>query len=260
MAIPKVIHYCWFGGTELPNDVLLCIDSWKRFCPDYKIIRWDESNYDYTKYQYSAEAYAAGKWAFVSDLARLDIVYNYGGFYMDTDVELIKPLDFLLKEKAYMGMEKGRLVATGLGFGAEKGNSIIKSNLDCYTKSSFIKEDGSYILRACPLVTTECLEAFGLERRDIEQDLGEIKIFPSEYFCPQVLYDGTAEIGDNTVSIHHYAATWTTEKEKKKARRRLRIYTFYGRKALRVYDGAVLLKENGLRAFLKRLMEIVKGR
>lgn len=260
MAIPKVIHYCWFGGTKLPDEVLLCINSWKKYCPDYEIIQWDEQNYDYKKYRFSAEAYAAGKWAFVSDVARLDIIYHYGGIYLDTDVELIKPLDFLLKEKGFMGMERGRVVATGLGFGAEKGNKLIKANLECYIHESFLKKDGTYNLKACPIVTTDCLEAYGLERRDSLQDLGEIKIFPSEYFCPQLLYDGSAETTEKTVSIHHYMASWTTEKEKQKAKRRIRIYTFYGKKVLRIYDGIMLLKENGGRAFLKRLLEIIKGK
>ena len=136
--IPKIIHYCWFGGESLPESAIKCINSWKKFCPDYEIIRWDESNYDVTKNVYMKEAYEAKKWGFVPDYARLDIVYNYGGIYMDTDVELLKPLDDLLGCNAYMGVEKPGIVALGLGFGAEKGNSVIGDLLEEYNDKRFI--------------------------------------------------------------------------------------------------------------------------
>ena len=114
MAIPKIIHFMWFGGAELPEKVLKCMESWKRYCPDYEIKRWDESNYDYHQYQYAEEAYAQKKWAFVSDVARLDVVYKYGGIYLDTDVELIKPLDSLLKDIWLLNKVDKLLLALGL--------------------------------------------------------------------------------------------------------------------------------------------------
>ncbi|MBR4241618.1 MAG: hypothetical protein IKR97_05300, partial [Eubacterium sp.] len=104
--IPKKIHYCWFGGNPLPDSVLKCIESWKHFCPDYEIIQWNEENYDINKFQYAKEAHDAKKWAFVSDLARLDIVYNEGGIYLDTDVELIRSLDSLLDNKCFLAIEQ----------------------------------------------------------------------------------------------------------------------------------------------------------
>ena len=119
--IPKIIHYCWFGGTEIPEADQKCMASWRKYCPDYTIMRWDESNYDYTKNQYMREAYEAKKWGFVPDFARLDIVYTYGGIYLDTDVEIIRNIDDLLVNSAYMGFESGgAAVNPGLGFGAEK--------------------------------------------------------------------------------------------------------------------------------------------
>ena len=124
--IPKIIHYCWFGGNEIPENDKKCIESWKKYCPDYKIIRWDESNYDYKKNSYMREAYEAKKWGFVPDYARLDIIYNYGGIYLDTDVELLKSLDEILDCEGFFGFESENLVNLGLGFGAVKGNEIIR--------------------------------------------------------------------------------------------------------------------------------------
>ena len=129
--IPKIIHYCWFGGNELPESVRKCIESWKKYCPDFVIKEWNESNYDVTKLPFMKDAYEAKKYAFVSDYARLDIIYQHGGIYLDTDVELIKPLDDrLLDTTCFMGMETPGTVATGLGFGAIKGHSFIKQNRD----------------------------------------------------------------------------------------------------------------------------------
>lgn len=258
MAIPKIIHYCWFGGSDLPEDVEECIASWKKYCPDYQIIRWDESNYDYNQYRFSREAYESRKWAFVSDVARLDVVFHYGGIYLDTDVELVKPLDCLLSEPAYMGFEQGRSVATGLGFGAEKGNSLIKENLDAYQTMSFVKDNGELNLIACPRITTEILERHGLVRKDEMQKLNGLTVFPTSYFAPMILADGSAELKPETISIHHFAASWTTEQEKQEMQRRRKIYTLFGRNALRVYDGMNLLRTKGFRAFWHRCMEILK--
>jgi len=257
MAIPKVIHYCWFGGADIPENMHRCIDSWKKFCPDYKIVRWDESNYDYKKYKYTEDAYEQKKWAFVSDVARLDVIFQYGGIYLDTDVELIKPLDELLNQGAFMGFEQGRRVNTGLGFGAEKGNLLIKENLEYYKHIEFIKENGELNLVPCPNITTEILELHGLVREDKIQILDGMKIFSSIYFSPMILADGTAELKPETISIHHYAGSWTTENEKRLLYKRRCVYTKYGKVGLSFFDGMVMLKKKGIRAFLSRLAEIV---
>lgn len=258
MAIPKKIHYCWFGGAELPDKIQKCIASWNIYCPDYEIIRWDETNYDYGQYRFTKEAYAAKKWAFVSDVARLDVIYHHGGIYLDTDVELIAPLDRFLEDKAFMGFEQGRVVATGLGFGAEPGNPVIKANLEAYQLMSFIKEDGTYNLKACPVVTTACLENMGLIRKDCKQMLTDITIYPSSVFCPRLLADGTAEIKEDTVSVHHYVASWTTEEDRLYAQARIEIYTKYGKIGLSISDGFALLRTRGIKAFLSRLFEKLK--
>lgn len=125
--IPKIIHYCWFGGGELPQMQKKCIESWKKFCPDYEIKEWNESNYDVHKVPYISEAYDAGKMAFVSDYARLDIIYKHGGIYLDTDVEIIKSLEPLLEHTCFLGAERDGIVATGLGFGAERASLYSKN-------------------------------------------------------------------------------------------------------------------------------------
>ena len=137
--IPKVIHYCWFGGQPLPESALKCIESLRRFCPDYEIKQWSEENYDVNKIQYIKEAYQEKKFAFVTDVARLDIIYSEGGIYLDTDVELIKSLDELLYNSLYLGMERAGRVNTGLGFGAEVNHPIVRDNLELYTDISFFR-------------------------------------------------------------------------------------------------------------------------
>ena len=255
MAIPKIIHYCWFGGTELPIQVKKCMESWQEHCPDYEIVRWDESNFDYKKYAFTKDAYVAKKWAFVSDVARLDVVYQYGGIYLDTDVELLAPLDPFLENAAFMGFEQGRKVATGLGFGAEKGNAVIKANLDAYKEINFVIKDGRVGPISCPIITTAVLEHMGLKNKDVLQKLEGITIYPSSVFCPMLFSDGTADIKPDTVSIHRYESTWTTEEEKQGKKKRERVYTKYGRLGLSAYDGFVLLKDHGIGSFLKRAWE-----
>ena len=133
----KKIHYCWFGGTEIPDKYKSWMESWERFCPDYEIIQWNEDNYDVSKNKYMFQAYSEKKWAFVPDYARLDIIYNHGGIYLDTDVEIIKNFDDLLYTKGFAGFESNDYVAFGLGFGAMKNLPIIKELRDMYDDIEF---------------------------------------------------------------------------------------------------------------------------
>ena len=141
--IPKKIHYFWIGGKSMPEKNKTCVESWKKFCPDYEIIEWNESNYDFSECTYMAQAYEAELWGFVPDYARLDIICREGGIYLDTDVELLKSLDDLLSCKAFMGFENRKSVAPGLGFGAEPGNEILKQMRDLYHSFSFYNENGT---------------------------------------------------------------------------------------------------------------------
>lgn len=213
MSIPKKIHYCWFGKNPLPESVLKCIESWKRYCPDYEIIQWNESNFDVNEIQYTSEAYANQKWAFVSDYARLKVVYENGGIYLDTDVELLKPLDSFLKYEGYMGFENEKAVASGLGFGSVAGHPIIKALLDDYMEIPFCRADGTIDTTACPHRNTECLKRLGLKADGTRQELQGFQIFPPEYFSPMDWRTGKITKTANTCSIHHYEASWLSKGE-----------------------------------------------
>lgn len=210
MSIPKVIHYCWFGHGEMPRLAAKCIKSWKEKCPDYEIICWNEDNFDLTQNEYMRQAYEAGKWAFVSDYVRLKVIYDHGGIYLDTDVELLKPLDPLLQNKAYMGFDEKGIVATGLGFGAEKGNPIIGAFLEDYENIPFVLPDGSYDLTPCPDRNTNTLKRLGMNLDVHDQTFMDTVFLPREYLCPMEYYTGKKIITKNTYSIHHYNASWTS--------------------------------------------------
>lgn len=170
MSIPKIIHYCWFGGGPISPESRKCIESWKKYCPDYKIIEWNEQNFEISQNRYAQQAYEAKKYAFVSDYVRLAVLYRYGGIYLDTDVELVRPLDELLEHKGFIGMEHsapspyGRtlLVNTGSGVGAEPGCEMIGKMLAAYRNAAFIQETGEPDLRTCTQRDTPLFTKAGL--------------------------------------------------------------------------------------------------
>lgn len=215
--IPKVIHYCWFGENPIPADNKKCIRSWKKFCPDYEIVEWNENNYPIDRAPlYVRQAYQCGKWAFVTDYVRLQIIYDWGGIYLDTDVEIIKPLEELLQNKAYFGFEDGKHINTGLGFGAEKECFILREMMEDYQKIPFIKTDGSFDQLTCPVRNTKVFLKYGLRQDDSKQILhNEIAVFPTEYFSPKHWKTGELSITENTYSIHHCNASWYTDQMKK---------------------------------------------
>ncbi|MDR0300034.1 MAG: glycosyl transferase [Streptococcaceae bacterium] len=219
--IPKKIHYCWFGENPIPAKDKKIIETWRKFCPDYEIIEWNESNYDIHKNKYMEHAYKEKKWGFVPDYARLDIIYNEGGFYLDTDVELLKSLDELRENEAYMGFEgaeKVEAVTGGLGFGAVKGNETIKALRDCYENLSFYKSDGSLNLTPSPKYQTDFFLERGLKINNKFQMIVGVKIYPTEYFDPKDYYSGKMYITEKTISIHQYAMSWKSKKDKRNQR------------------------------------------
>ena len=211
--IPKKIHYCWVGGNPLPESAKKCIRSWKKYCPDYEIIEWNETNYDFTKKAYMKEAYEAKKWGFVPDYARLDIIYEHGGIYLDVDVEVVKSFDDLLEHAGFAGFETEEYVNFGQGFGAEAKNPLIKNLLNSYEKLQFINPDGSLNLIASPELNTEVLKECGLVCNGETQMINGFTILPSDFLCPKSLYDGIIRQTYNTYSIHHFESTWFTKEQ-----------------------------------------------
>ena len=215
MKIPKTIHYCWFGGNPLSDLAIKCIESWKKYCPDYEFIQWNEQNFDVRQIPYSAQAYEAGKWAFVSDYARFKILYDHGGVYLDTEVGLLRPLDAFLDRGGFMASESHQCdVNTGLGVATPKGLPLYEEILQDYENSSFLKPDGSPDRTTVVTRITRILERHGLERRDTEQRIAGIVIYPKEYFCPLDHLTRKMEITEKTYSIHYYDSSWWTEEQK----------------------------------------------
>lgn len=228
--IPKKIHYCWFGSNAIPEKDINNIETWKKYCPDYEIIRWSEENYDVTKNKYMYDAYLNRKMGFVPDYARFDIIYNEGGIYLDTDVEIVKPLDDLISNEAYLGIEEGAFVNGGIGFGAEAHNEIIKGLRDMYDNLSFINEDGSLNLTPSPYFITDFLVSKGYVRKNCKQNIEGVTVYPSDYFSPKSFSTGKINCTSNTYTIHHYNATWLTPEEHKKLTRNQKINRIFGLK------------------------------
>ncbi len=206
--IPKKIHYCWFGRNPLPAKAQKCIASWKTYCPDYELIEWNEDNFDVFLNSYTKQCYEKKKYAFLTDYVRLWVIEQYGGIYFDTDVEVVRSLDSLLDCKGFFGFENNEFVATGLGFGAEPHNPIVQQMIKEY--DSLLEEDRSTI--GCPILNTQALEKFGLQRNGQYQDLGHAVIYPAEYFNPYDDPTGRLNRSTNTYSIHWYAKTWMDPK------------------------------------------------
>lgn len=214
--IPKKIHYCWFGRNPLPESAIRCIDSWRRYLPDYEIIEWNEDNFDVNSIPYTAQAYAAGKYAFVSDYARFKILYEQGGLYFDTDVEVIRPMDDILDRGPFMGFEvnpcperKYGAVAPGLGIAATPHMTLYKAILDYYSHLQFLQSDGSYNMTdAVVNITTRELIKAGLSDIQGIQDIADITIYPADYFNPFDDATGRLRKTANTYTIHWFTKTW----------------------------------------------------
>ena len=206
--IPKIIHYCWFGGREKPLEIKMSIDSWKRYVPEYEIREWNEGNFNIENYVYAKEAYEMKKWAFVSDVVRLAVLYRYGGIYLDVDVEFVKPLpQYFLEYDAFCGFEYTMTVAPGLIFGVVKSHPFVKNILDSYTNEHFyLPKDGMY--QTINLRITEALTKQGLKKNNEFQNVNGIRVFPSEYFCGYDTDIREPLITDKTICWHHYLGTW----------------------------------------------------
>lgn len=227
--IPKVIHYCWFGRNPLPAEAKMCIESWKEYLPDYEIKEWNESNFNVNIIPYTAEAYRAQKYAFVSDYARFWILYNYGGLYFDTDVQVIKPIDDIIAKGPFMGCElapdKNKklvpAIAPGLGLGVTPGHKLYEQILDVYKNKHLFSFKGLITETVVGIVTRLLLD----KKNDFNLmnicNIEGITIYPNDYFCPIIALTGEMKITENTRSIHHYTATWVNKKDTPRYKRGL---------------------------------------
>lgn len=262
--IPKIIHYCWVGKNPKPQAVLYCIESWKKFCPDYEIREWNESNYDFSKNLYMKQAYEAGKWGFVPDYARLDIIYQYGGIYLDTDVEIVKGFDALLDQAAFMGFENTGdgefFVNCGHGFGAEAHNEVIRQVRDFYNHISFLNEDGTPNLLASPYFTTQSLRKIGLKQENRDQQLSGIMVYASDVLCPKNFRTGKVKMTSRTVSIHHFTASWVDERIKAEMLHQQKIQKLFGKKFGQyvLYIESVFKKYSPIEMFTKVPVRAIK--
>lgn len=256
MSIPKIIHYCWFGGKEKLELARKCIQSWKKHCPDFQIQEWNEQNFDITQApQYVLDAYAAGRWAFVTDYVRLKALVDQGGVYMDTDVELIRPLDPYLHHRAFCGFEAVDRVQTGL-LACEPGFALFAEFLRYYDTAQFLRPDGTQDVTTNVQVLTRLCQSHGLCCNGQLQTVADLTIYPAEVFCP-VDYD-TKKLKKTrkTAAIHWFSGSWHTQQElEAEEAEKLRLRR-EKQSQLRVALGQKLLGKNGY----EKVKKWLKGR
>lgn len=222
--IPKLIHYCWFGGKEKSEDVKKYIASWRKYCPDYEIKEWNESNFDINENDYCREAYEAKKWAFVTDYVRLKALFEEGGFYMDTDVEMVKSLNPLCSYDAVFGYESATQIQTGI-MGACLGNEWIGMLLHDYDHRHFLLKDGTYDTTTNVKVVTDLtVKKFGLHLHGQKLDFGHnMIILPFDFLCAKDFISGQIMQTSNTYTVHHFEGSWYNDEDKYASQMKLRM-------------------------------------
>lgn len=230
--IPKKIHYCWFGGKELPELAKKCIASWQKYCPDYEIIRWDESNFDLDQIPYTRWCYDNRKWAFLSDYVRLTVVAEHGGLYFDTDVELVRKPDELLKFEAFYGFENSSIVNTGQGFGAQAHHPTLEAMCQQYLALE-TSTDGAFPLQACPALNTAALVPLGLILNGKRQNVAGAEILPVDYLNPYDDATGKLHRTKNTIGIHWYSKSWISKGAQLRSRITRPFHRIFGKDCFR---------------------------
>lgn len=234
--IPKTIHYCWFGGNPKPKLIEKCIKSWKKYCPDYEIIEWNESNFDLNCCDYVKEAFEAKKWAFVSDYARIWALNTYGGIYLDTDVEIKKNLDKFLVHPAFTGFEKKEMPFTAV-YGSEANHPLCDTILSSYENRHFVLPDGSFDLTTNTITVTKLLvQKYNIILNNKTQTLSDgLVIYSNDYFCPKSYEDNHVYKTKNTHAIHWFNASWHTKKENDQRKYNIKRSRYYKRKNIIIH-------------------------
>lgn len=258
--IPKIIHYCWFGGKMIPELAERCLESWKKYCPDYQIVRWDENNFDLNTNLYVREAFEAQKWAFVTDYVRLYVMYKFGGIYMDTDVELLANIDIFLQHKAFTGFEDENQIQTGI-MASEKGNKWVEKLLLDYDERHFIIDGVMDLTTNVTAITNVTRANYNIILNNSFQDLGDVVVYQRDYFCPKDHNTGMLNFSSlNTVAIHHFNGSWISEEERELNNHTQFIKKKYGNKLAGIYYilvKAILLKK---KAGIKVMFNYLKNK
>ncbi len=241
--IPKVIHYCWFGRGEMPKLAKICIESWKKYMPDYELYLWNEDSFDVNSNLFTKQAYESRKFAFVTDYVRLYALYHHGGIYMDTDVEVIKNMDYFLQFPAFSGFEDEINIPTGL-MASAKGGNWVKFLLSYYDDRPFIKEDGSMDTLTNTATIGRMTKEMGFVPNNKYQVIAdEVHIFPKDYFCPKSQVTGKIEATENTFCIHHFSGSWMPLKKKRMTHAKRKLMAVIGVKNVEFLIRVLQLKK-----------------
>lgn len=231
--IPKILHYCWLSNEPLPSDIRSYIDGWKKLMPDYQLIKWDTSKFDVNSVPFVKQAFEKRKWAFAADYIRAYALYNYGGIYLDSDVEVLKRFDDFLDLRMMLGYENTSIKSLEVAvWGAEKGHPLLRDLLRQLDNRSFIIKDNKMDVKPLPLVVRDLINAKGYHCVDVVNlnealsvSGSDIPIFPCVYFSPKSHVTNICIANDVSYSIHHFKASWMSSK----TRRRLALIAFIKR-------------------------------
>jgi hypothetical protein len=214
--IPKKLHYCWFGGKEIPRQNRIWMETWKKFCPDYEIIKWDESNYDISKFEFTKEMYRNGKYSFVADCARLDILYHHGGIYVEPDMELIGSFDGFLHNVGFCSMTSYPIgVSIGAGFGVVAGHPFTAEQLAVYERFDFAGTNEKLEEHNISLRKT-IFEKYGFKYTNRYQKINGISLYPSDVLTPENWFGLPLAYTENTIAIHHFDSSWYDPQQRAK--------------------------------------------
>ena len=256
--IPKIIHYCWLSGDEFPPLIKTCIDTWKEQLPDYEFILWDTNRFKLESNIWVQQAFDTKKYAFAADYIRLYAIYNFGGIYLDTDIEVLKSFNNLLERPYFTGAEGLGIIEAGV-FGAEKNSPWVKQCLDYYDGKAFINADGTYNTLTLPRImmaqiskgrTIKEILPDNLDVNKQTNDDGTLYMFPKDFFCAKNHGTGVIEKTDNTYSIHHFAMSWLPKKRTFLPNLKRKLMSVFGVRSISVIIKLLGLKK--IRRFLNK--------